>query len=371
MQKKIIGILTLVIVGVLLIGVLSAFLTNDDEREWYFDDYVSVSDNISLASGSLEILNIDGKRYLHAHSVGSGYYVDDGKKIDVYVKKAKLDVYMLAGQSNATYSNPDLSVAVKPMIGTGYYYGTQTTPTVRIDYDPSICQMYDLIDPSGSLRVGDKAPAFVKTYYEKTGHKVFFITAGISGESIENFQPYSSSVWLHMDSVLTNALKSVDKNQFDVSVMGYFWLQGESNPGATPEYYESKFLSMHNAILKGDLGEKFSKCFIAKVRYVTGKNVSATQLNLAEEYNSIVMAVPNTDLFTVENGLMNQDNIHYSQLGNNELGIKFAESVVKTYGLEKEPYSFDHLKVILGILPIIISIALIVGVVMYFRIHRT
>lgn len=338
------------------------------DNGWYYDDYRSAED-VASASGAIELVTVGDKSYLHASDVGSGTITyDDGSTETVDVKKAILDVFFLYGQSNAAGRNGDPSkVDNYPDLGTTYYFGYEDEfgPPASLNntgFDVSLCDMYSLYDSSGDPRVAGLLPDFSYEYQKITGHKVYVINGAVGNKSILTFDPPSGFMWTYGDSILTAGLAEIDTNLYDYSCKYYMWIQGEADSSRPVATYKTQFLEMHEAMMDGDMaGVHFEKCFISKVRAANGENSSTAQIELAEEYSSIIMATTMADSFTIANGLMGSDDLHYSQLGYDRIGIAFAESigaVVNPAAAQMEKYSE-----LLSAIPIMVIVALLIAVV--------
>lgn len=356
---KITNVLLASVVVIILLGaVLLPFIIPDraDLDSMSYDDYI-VAEGVDSVSGSLELVTVGGVSYIHAKDLGDGVIVyDNGKEKPVSVKKAKLDVVLQAGQSNATYTNADLTLAPAPIPGTGYYYGYENAPIEHIDYDSAGCAFRSLTASDGTAAIGDKAPGFAKEYYSLTGNKVYYIITGISAMSVINFTP-GYSVWNHMVKVVNAAMAAIPMGYFEVQTLSYVWLQGEGDRATLVSDYVDRFLDMHDAILSGDLGVRFNHAFIVKVRTSVSFNGSAAQEILADDYGKTISITDLADSFTVSNGLMGSDNLHYSQLGNNEISKTTAHMIASYNGTMYVDESMDLS--LLYVLPVLIIVALV------------
>ena len=84
---------------------------------------------------------------------------------------------------------------------------------------------------------------------------------------------------------------------------------------------------MHNAILNGGLGHTFQGGFISIVRDANGGNAAIAQRELCEEISTIHLGTDIASSFTVADGMMGSDDLHYSQKGNNAIGAALGDSV--------------------------------------------
>lgn len=371
MVGKIVGIAVGVMITVVLVAAVIVPITNPsaaDADEWYYDDYKAM-DSVSSVSGALELVTVGDTEYVHANGVGTGTITyDDGDTDTVTVSKAVLDVFFLYGQSNAAGRNGDTSEVDKyPELGTTYYFGYADAygPSAALNstgFDVSQCDMYSLYDSSGDPRVAGLLPDFSYEYQQITGHKVYLINGAIGNKSVLTFDPPSGFMWTYGDSILTAGLAEIDTTLYDYSCKYYMWIQGEADSGRDVDVYKAQFLEMHDAMLAGDMaGVEFEKCFISKVRAANGANSSVAQIELAEEYpETIIMASTASDSFTIANGLMGSDDLHYSQLGNNIIAVAFADSI----GAVVDPTAaqLNKYSELLSAIPLMIIIAMVASV---------
>lgn len=325
--------IAIILLGALLVPLIDESTPDTYDSGWYYDDY-KVAEDVTSVSGAMELVTVDDTEYIHANSVGDATITyTDGHTDSVEVSKAPLDLIFMYGQSNAAYRNADPDTADPvPELGTAYYYGLEDRSGPTADenstgMDLDECAFWTMLDDDGTLRIGDKAPAFSATYNELTGHKVYWVCGAIGNKSMSTFLPTTGFMWIYGQSVLTAAIDLVDTDLFDLNVNYYLWCQGEANATSEVSSYKSQFLTMHEAMLDGDMGVAFEGCFISVVRDANAGNASVAQRELIEENSTIHLGADITEDFTVDNGLMGSDDLHYSQLGNNLIGQTLGESV--------------------------------------------
>lgn len=345
------GIIAIIIPLVLFVTVLVPIVGayEGDSVLLSYDDYLE-TDAVS-ASGSVEIVTIAGVNYLHAKDLGVGSStLPNGEVTEYRVKKATLDVFLLMGQSNAANYRYDASIAAPiPKMGTSYYYGTpinlmywgSANPN-NPNYDTTFASydMYDMVNGS-TAKVGNVDLPFAGEYTNQLeGHKIYVVNAAIPSASINIFQP-GGIAYNYCQKVFEHAMDCIDYAHYTVSVKGFIWIQGEQDHSMNVDEYKEKFLTFYDSLSwKGT--PRFSNyevpiCLISKVRVsdeagtasgVNAINSSIAQKQLAEEYPGIYMATEISDTFTVANGLMLPDNGHYSQTGDNAIGVAVAEYYV-------------------------------------------
>lgn len=324
---------------------------------WQYDDYEIIA-NVASVSGALEVVTLDGTNYVHAKNVGTGTITyQNGTTENVTVEKANLDVIVALGQSNNAYANVDPSAATCPAIGTSYYYGTSSYPILGSSSD-TVGDMQPMVTTPGTSVIGDKAPPFCAEYYAHSYHKVYYINSSWAGTSITTWQPGSTSFDAAAANI-ENALSVVDTDLFELTPRGYTWIQGEQDSAMSTEDYYDYFVAMNNAILAGGLGIDLDHCFISKVPN-TFASASNAQMLLAKRLSSVTMATEIADTFTISNGLLGDDGLHYTQAGDNLIGYDLGYSASHYYYPDYDENSASNQ--ILGILPILIVIALILAV---------
>lgn len=372
-----VGLVALVVVGAVAMGIVTdSSSTSDYASEWSFDDYKAISGATS-ASGSLELVETSNGVLVHARSVGPGSYTTAEGTVDVIVSKALLDVVLMSGQSNSTYipwyaENGEASPLPSP--GTAYVWAQADgnySYLYEADADP---RMMDMVSPEGVSLTGATAPAFAASYTELTGSKVLFVAGGLASMHVRSFDPSSGTSWTYMQNCLTDALDSIDRSHFTPRGACYLWIQGESDKVTAVDVYKRQFMTMHEAILGGELGMAFNHCFISLPAEDDSTNAYQAQLQLAQEHpGTITVATDLADTFTIENGLLQSDTVHYTQEGYNEIGTALGESAGSYYAENPLPVPKSvsgsalmslwpvMLAIAVGVMGIIVAVKLVMG----------
>lgn len=323
---------------------------------WQYDDYQVADDDVTAASGSLELVELAGVNYLHADGVGEGTITySDASTETVTVEKAILDFYCINGQSNATYrqvieeTNP-ATASPYPARGTG----------IVVDMLTSFHTPLDLYTEDGEPNVGNLAPAFMATYYEETYHKPLVYFAGVSGRSILTFQPD--------ESMYTRTLAAM-RNSYDdfMSQTDYYepgkrvmiWIQGESDEGnMTASEYRDYFMTFWDGV-QTESAYPFDYCMISYLgsQYVT---IKAADEMLIEGNGDIYLGSDLAPTFTDENGLLKGDGVHYSQAGRNVLGADLGETAVYLLSHQKSSSYDPTVQMLFDTVPVFVILALLV-----------
>lgn len=365
MNKTVVSsIVVAVAITAVLVSVMVSLDAPGDQPDWQFDDY-KIIDGATAASGSLELVEVGGKSYVHAHSLGAGTITTNDGVQTVHVARAHLDVFLMTGQSNAAYwtaGEGDLSALDPskadpvPAPGTAYYYGFADRYDRLTVGTPEFLSM---TTADGAAAIGDKAPPFAGTYTQLTGHKTYWICGAVSGTTIDQFVPGTGDVWSYMEQVVPAAMDAIDETLYIPHVKGYMWIQGEWNSSTSIDEYKVDFMKMHEEILDGDLGVRFDHCFISLVGY--GNAVTA-QRELARDHPStITLSTEAATTFTADNGLLG-NGVHYSQEGDNIIGVDLGVSCAEYYQKEEAGVVGD----LAGLVPVLIVVSLMAFIVLVF-----
>jgi len=282
-----------------------------------------------------------------------------------------LDVIVIDGQSNAQYwgwtANNICDPSAVNASGLGapshdlYYYG-DATPTyygpvyTQPTYDTTLAsydlhKMYD-----GDWKIGSYGPTLAKMISERSGHDVLVIDVGVGAAPIQWLTSTGpGGIWA--EKIISDALSKVP-SKYHVDMLGMVWAQGESDASTAVATYVERFNTLYNS-----LNDKFGleKVYIIKTRDAYGGNAILAQEQLAADNENISIATDITDTFTTENGLLNTDNLHYTQKGRTAIAEILGETIA--YNEHPANESLELLKVV----PVIIIAALVLaaaGIVM-------
>lgn len=263
------------------------------------------SSDLKTGKEDQEVLRPDETDKNKVIATGCGKAVvelENGKKIGVIVKPAKISLLLLIGQSNMEGSPDKLGILedyqneyVINKEGKVYNtYGPSTinhsltngcfstaAPKLTI-WNPSDYVPESLTDNSSpyewqrtnNLTLAASARgktgvdgALAKEWVKKTGEKVWLVNAAHSGSSIETWIPgderTNNNFWQAVSLYKTCEQllnKEIEAGHYKLSHKGYFWLQGESDDTMGAKKYLKKFMDMHNQLIEetGDgRGQKY------------------------------------------------------------------------------------------------------------------
>lgn len=266
-----------------------------------------------------------------------------------------LDVFIIDGQSNAAYKNENGSVdltTVNADLGTPsnklYYYGNSTRPTMYNESDTNYA--IRSIYTNGSYVVGGLVAPFAYYLSESQDRDILILDVGISAQSISNLVPGSTGGDWKIN-IISDALDSITGYDH-INMLGWAWLQGESDRTMAVATYTGYF----NELESYYASIKCPNCYIVKTRESVGGNATIAQAQLIASNPNVHLGTDITDTFTGTSYML--DNLHYSQAAR----ILIAESVTEVIPIEHYGNN-NTINTILGIIPIIIVCAVIVGLI--------
>lgn len=371
MKKMLMAVITATVTIILIAGLLVPVThAPASPQGWQYDDYQIAGEDVSSATGSLEIKTIGTTKYIHAKSVGSGSIVHkDGTSETVDVGKAVLDLMFFWGQSNAAQYEGNASQATVPAMGAGYYFG-DSSGKYAIEKDVAgspyaTWTMQPIVTSSGTVVARDKAAPFMAEYYEKTGHKTYLVDAAIGGQSIDNMKPTASTGWTYANNVLTKAISSsvVDTSKYTLNACYVIWIQGEtdSKNAMAPEEYSEKVREVFGAVLHGDLAgihfKSILTCLLAPPYATLNQTIEGISSGMADVY-----VAASAEDFTQADGTLGSDNTHYTQKGDNIIGKEFGAYAANLTNTEEGGSAWS----LIGILPVLMILVVVVGFIGYF-----
>ena len=212
-RRLLAGVLTFVMMLSLLPTV--ALAQNDEDPTasanitMQYDDYVSAETYGTVTAITNEdVLEITVDGDLHAKGVGNATFTADGTEYSVTVEKAKLNIVLVAGQSNATGVHGNLDVpAITPAKGNSYWW----TGSALTDLSEEVAKKTD-------TSVG-WYPALAAEWYALTGEKTVIIHDCYSGSSIKNWVTYDGTVQERTNNTaqkVQTCINAIDTNNFEI-----------------------------------------------------------------------------------------------------------------------------------------------------------
>ena len=270
-----------------------------------------------------------------------------------------LEVIVIAGQSNAAYRQANTTIVNEdvPIPTTNvYYYGTSSQPIwygypSNPTYDDTFDSygIYSMIS-NGSWKIGGYEPVLAQSIGKESNCDVLVINVGISSANINYLLPDQIG-GTYVKNVIEDALSKVD-NKYVVDKVGYVWIQGESDKTTSVSTYIEKFETINEWYHSNG----FDTCYLVQTRPSDGGNASMAQLKICQEDSSVILASTAPSTFTVSNGLIESDDLHYTQRGRDIIGLDIDSKINLPYHLKESQGSE-----IIAILPIMIIVMIILA----------
>lgn len=245
-----------------------------------------------------------------------------------------LYVFCIVGQSNGvgTYNYGGNLTTVRedvPLVSdTGpYYYGLGSPITYEhfgSSLEPYIAESD--INPmirGGVWTVYGLEPSLGSKFSENINGKCLIINVSRGGVSIESYLEGNDSC-KRATAILDDALSKASKD-YVLHMESIFWLQGERDKSMNVDDYKSYFLEVWEYFKDR---YEFKNIVIAQTRDSDGGNASVAQEELSG-VGEIRMGTTIANSFTVANGLMYSDNVHYSQKGKDIVGSELMDYWVR------------------------------------------
>ena len=276
-----------------------------------------------------------------------------------------LDVIVIDGQSNGAQTiDGALPESVDPTKVTGqipllknklYYYGTSEHPAVygtnpsNPSYDTTF-QSYSIHNmvKGNQYIIGGIEPSLAYYLSQKTGNDVLVLNVAVGASPISWHIPTATGgIWTN--DYLTHAFAEIS-GYSKINRLGWVWLQGEADRNNSVEGYIEDFDKIK--AYYDEIG--FNECVIVNNRDAWGGNSIIAQERIVEGDPNVRFAPIDTNTFTIENGLLRHDGLHYTQFARNLIG----ESVASMF--DSNDYS-QSVKAIVNILPSLILVGILVG----------
>lgn len=282
--------------------------------------------------------------------------------IDSLNEEGKLEVLILSGQSNSAYRNYDVELVNEEIALPStnvYYYGTESQPiyygqtpeTGGPTYDTTFESygIYSMIS-DGAWKIGSYEPVLAKYISDRTNSDVLIINTGISAASIDYLLPTSDG-GQYVEEVIEHAIADIDST-YTLDKLGFVWIQGEADYSTAVSTYVEKFTTIFDWY--ASLG--FGDCYMVETQLRYSGNANTAQNLICEENSHVYLASTSPETFTVSNGLLASDDLHYSQAGRIIVAEDICEVLKLPTHLDKNIFN------LLNIVPVVIICAMIAGV---------
>lgn len=278
-----------------------------------------------------------------------------------------LEVLVISGQSNAAYRQVNLNVVNEdvPLPTTNvYYYGTASQPIwygypSNPTYDETLDSygIHSMLS-NGEWKIGGYEPILAHAISTKSNCDVLIINVAISSATVANLTPNQIG-GEYASKVIADALSKVD-SKYQIEKIGYMWVQGESNYSTPIDTYIEQFELVNTWYHENG----FDICYMVQTRPENSGNAALAQIQICNQDPTVILASTAPATFTVDNGLMEADNLHYTQRGRDIVGADIDAKLALEYHVRD-----STLSTMINVIPLVIIIGLILTAigVLYVR----
>lgn len=265
-----------------------------------------------------------------------------------------LEVYVIAGQSQGVWEfSKDLDVVnaeVPSPEKTAYYYGNSNPVLWQLkdgqpDWDTTYTTygIHEAHYANGWI-IGDIEPSLAYGITKASNHDVYLINVCEKGRTLEYLNTDGKSF---IEEVLTHALDEIPKN-IRINYGGCVFMHGEADATTAVDTYVEEFETFKGFIQSYG----FKTFYIVPTVPANAGNAIEAQEKIAESDKDVILTKNIAASFTVENGLLKSDGVHYTQKGDDLIGAE-----VCSYLPQSLP---DNSFELLQLIPIMFVLALII-----------
>ena len=238
-------LVALAIVFGLLPRVWSSAAASADVEHLCYDDHVDLTGKSVqiINAGQGPVVTLEGNT-LVATGVGTAQVRIDGVVHTVSVEKAKINLIMIMGQSNAGNHFDNATSDVTCPLGTAYWWGNGQGTAAK--------EPVDYTQPS----MGFHTPLLAELYAQSVAagdpvKNVLIWQEGITSKDGQSITKWASSATntSGTDAAVTmlencRAYYQANSDKFEIVSRGIYWLQGESDESMDPTKYTQCFMAM-------------------------------------------------------------------------------------------------------------------------------
>lgn len=270
-----------------------------------------------------------------------------------------IDIILIDGQSNGAYYSNNVSrcdpAIVNQELGApdhkALYYGTQNSSSRTVSDSSTIRNMYR----SGEWKIGGEEAGLAYYLMQKNHRDVLVLNIARGATGIQELA--TGETWTNGRAVIEAALAEIDQMYEAKNFVGWVMIHGEADRNQSKAYYKQYFNILDDNLAQ--LG--FEQCYFALPRYSWGLNAYDAMLELAASDPNIHIATDITSTFTVANGLLNTDDLHYTQKGR----LVLARAIIAD--IPANPNADSNNNQLWQIIPVLLFISVIVLAIQYRR----
>jgi Carbohydrate esterase, sialic acid-specific acetylesterase len=249
-----------------------------------------------------------------------------------------VDLVLFIGQSNMS-GRGSSEKSIKVPQGVAYEYKSETDEIIHLK-DP-VGESEPNKAESGSL-----IPSLLLSLYGNLEEKrsTIAIVSAKGGSSVSDWQRGEYLYNLAVNK-LNEAITHINSRpDLKIGKVYYVWLQGERDAilSTTKEEYINKYKQLHSDLLN-DINA--NEGFMIRTGYdyrddsdtKMNEKIISAQNSLTNKISDLIMISKLASTFTVENGLVSEDGVHYTQKGLNILGKDAGENLAEYFNIGTSP----------------------------------
>jgi len=338
------------------------FVTGDKAYVYYDDNGVHILKNevevlyIAFSDYSITQPLLGFVAYYAMGSATQRLMVSDlGHKSNVDLKT--VDLFIFAGQSNMAGRGQGAN-APKVDTKAGVEFRAITDPTQLYEIDESIIPFGRDENKDGGIsdtgsdgalkKSGSLVPAFINSYYEKTGTRVVAISASEGSTTSKMWVKEDEGLYSDLINRWNTAETWLTENGYTIRRRLMFWLQGEGD--AANSVSEETYIERMNTLLNTLILPKttIEKCMVIRIGHRNTTDVDYDYIMKAQ--NELCRTVDNTIMVSIKLGEFvdlsyynANDTTHFNQTSLNLLGEDAGKNTAEYVNTGLYPILNDNL----------------------------
>lgn len=243
--------------------------------------------------------------------VGVNSWSDMSETYDILITYGQSNSVGFAAGQTGTPSTLEGRGVITPL---GYYWnGSAVVPLI-----------YDMVQSSGEKSTGNAWVPFANEYCKLTGRKLIVIPCAKGATTIAQLQK-GGQWYTAMTAYVSNCLAWLQSNNKFVGKRWMGFHQGETDQlNLTPEAdYVTGLVQLKNDVVADFTLNKFVIHFVGypqNRKETSWDSIINIQRRLVRSHKDVVCGFDACDSFTMQNGMLTSDRVHYAQIGFNLMG---------------------------------------------------
>lgn len=267
---------------------------------------------------------------LTAVGVGTSVLTVNGKKYNITVNPAEVDVILFTGQSNMVGRETSKYASELEGISFEYKYNSDKLVTTA---NP-VGETFGAVEVSSGSSI---VPKFCEDYYEQTGRKTVAVHVARGGRAISYFAQ-TGAIYPNIVNKYSACIEYLEADEnFEIGRKFYVMFQGESDTEAlSKQTYKDTYMNFHSGV-KNELGFEFGALIQTgrntNISYPGIVRIAQAKTELAYENEDIIMINKfGIDCFAKHKEYMRSDNVHYNSEGLQKIAAGSCKALIDYLG---------------------------------------